>query len=142
MLYLSVSSSAQPLVLCSCQPYNRRRKQVRSLPLPLHAFHDDKLKLYAQKCDGTRPTCRQCIAHGRGLDCEYADPYTPTRSELLQEYLARLQRRAESSEENTTPRNARVAAGLLFLRQFLIKRLMTFMLNAFLSSGMLHTCNS
>ncbi|KAI5123184.1 hypothetical protein M0805_003951 [Coniferiporia weirii] len=51
-----------------------------------------------QKCDGVHPICTQCSTNGRELDCEYSDGYTPTRTEILQEYLASLQNRLDVLE--------------------------------------------
>ncbi|KAL5511036.1 hypothetical protein ACEPAH_4251 [Sanghuangporus vaninii] len=50
------------------------------------------------RCDGNRPICGQCSSNGRELDCEYSDGFAPTRTELLQEYLARLQSRVQTLE--------------------------------------------
>ena len=83
-------------------------QQETKAGMPTFCFLTQASHSLLEKCDGTRPTCQQCIAHGRGLDCEYADPYTPTRSEILQDYLARLQQRAETSEAQDVPDNTQL----------------------------------
>ncbi|THH04594.1 hypothetical protein EW145_g5404 [Phellinidium pouzarii] len=64
-------------------------------------FH---IPLFFQKCDGTRPICLKCSTNGRELDCEYSDGYLPTRTEMLQEYLVRLQNRVDTLESARSQR--------------------------------------
>ncbi|EJD02547.1 uncharacterized protein FOMMEDRAFT_168970 [Fomitiporia mediterranea MF3/22] len=56
------------------------------------------------RCDGARPVCTQCATNGRELDCEYTDGFGPTRTEILQEYLARLQSRVQVLETSHAQR--------------------------------------
>ena len=46
----------------------------------------------------------QCSSNGREMDCEYTDTFAPTRTEILEEYLARLQSRVDQLENgNVVP---------------------------------------
>ena len=59
-----------------------------------------------QRCDGARPVCTQCIRGGRLDDCEYTDTQGRTRTQILEENVARLQARIqelENPEEASAP---------------------------------------
>ncbi|KAI5122011.1 hypothetical protein M0805_008003 [Coniferiporia weirii] len=51
------------------------------------------------RCDGLRPICAQCSRRNRGDDCEYTDKNGPTRTEILEGSLARLQARIKELEQ-------------------------------------------
>ncbi|EJD07551.1 uncharacterized protein FOMMEDRAFT_115859 [Fomitiporia mediterranea MF3/22] len=52
------------------------------------------------RCDGLRPICTQCSRRNRIDDCEYTDDATgPTRTQILEETLARLQARVKELEK-------------------------------------------
>ncbi|KAL5492393.1 hypothetical protein ACEPAI_3840 [Sanghuangporus weigelae] len=52
------------------------------------------------KCDGLRPVCTQCSSRNRVDDCEYTDATSgPTRTQILEEQLARLQTRLKELEK-------------------------------------------
>ncbi|KAL5536926.1 hypothetical protein ACEPAF_749 [Sanghuangporus sanghuang] len=52
------------------------------------------------KCDGLRPVCTQCSSRNRIDDCEYTDATSgPTRTQILEEQLARLQARVKELEK-------------------------------------------
>jgi hypothetical protein len=56
-------------------------------------------KFAAQKCDGQRPTCSQCLKSARPGDaCEYADAGR-TRAQMLEENISRLEARIRELEE-------------------------------------------
>ncbi|KAG2141400.1 uncharacterized protein EDB93DRAFT_1252543 [Suillus bovinus] len=57
------------------------------------------------KCDGTRPTCSQCVRGNRPDDCEYTDGQGRSRTNMLEQEISRLQARIQELEhpENTTP---------------------------------------
>lgn len=57
------------------------------------------------RCDGTRPTCSQCIRGNRPDDCEYTDGQGRPRTHMLEQEITRLQARIQELEnpEHTTP---------------------------------------
>ncbi|KAL5498483.1 hypothetical protein ACEPAH_1836 [Sanghuangporus vaninii] len=50
------------------------------------------------KCDGVRPFCTPCINANRADDCEYTDNQSITRTQLLEENVARLESRLQELE--------------------------------------------
>ncbi|KLO16068.1 hypothetical protein SCHPADRAFT_870268 [Schizopora paradoxa] len=54
------------------------------------------------RCDGARPFCTQCIRGGRQEDCEYTDNQGRTRTQVLEENVARLQARIQELENPDT----------------------------------------
>lgn len=67
---------------------------------------DAFFNIWAKKCDGARPICDQCAKTLRPQDCEYTDNQGRTRTEVLEENVARLQsriRELECPEEVTAP---------------------------------------
>ncbi|KAF9464608.1 hypothetical protein BDZ94DRAFT_1297108 [Collybia nuda] len=52
------------------------------------------------KCDGTRPVCRQCDKMNRGHSCAYDDKQQKSRTQLLKEQLAMLEKRLQELESN------------------------------------------
>ncbi|EGN93479.1 hypothetical protein SERLA73DRAFT_172094 [Serpula lacrymans var. lacrymans S7.3] len=52
----------------------------------------------ACRCDGARPTCGQCIRGDRIDDCEYTDGQTRSRTQMLEDDVARLQARIHELE--------------------------------------------
>ncbi|KAL5514513.1 hypothetical protein ACEPAG_2602 [Sanghuangporus baumii] len=50
------------------------------------------------KCDGVRPICTPCIDANRADDCEYTDNHSITRTQLLEENVARLESRLQELE--------------------------------------------
>src|SRR5262249_54187141 len=76
---------------------SRKRKMVRS--------EHDGAKMATehfllQKCCGTRPICRQCVKMNRGHECEYDDKIEKSRTQKLEEKLARLESRIRELEAN------------------------------------------
>lgn len=57
------------------------------------------------RCDGTRPTCGQCIRGNRLDDCEYTDVHGRSRTHMLEQEIVRLQARVHELEhpEHITP---------------------------------------
>ena len=62
---------------------------------PLHLVDSITLtnRTYAQRCDGVKPACFQCVRADRGSECEYDDGTTKTATQLLYEKLHRLEKR-------------------------------------------------
>ncbi|EIW79508.1 hypothetical protein CONPUDRAFT_125823 [Coniophora puteana RWD-64-598 SS2] len=50
------------------------------------------------RCDGTRPVCGQCTRGNRSEDCEYTDGQRPSRTQTLENDVARLQARIQELE--------------------------------------------
>lgn len=72
----------------------KKRKHVRASLLQL----DHHTLTPCQKCDGGRPVCGPCIRSRRETECEYLDGPRPSRKQLLEEQIARLQERVEELE--------------------------------------------
>ncbi|KAL5490690.1 hypothetical protein ACEPAI_5524 [Sanghuangporus weigelae] len=54
------------------------------------------------KCDATKPVCRQCVKANRADECDYDDGRQKSRTQILQEKIAKLEdriRELESAEE-------------------------------------------
>ncbi|KAH9829682.1 uncharacterized protein C8Q71DRAFT_863060 [Rhodofomes roseus] len=51
------------------------------------------------KCDGGRPVCGPCIRSHRETECEYLDGPRPSRKQVLEDQIARLQERVQQLEE-------------------------------------------
>ncbi|KZS98782.1 hypothetical protein SISNIDRAFT_499010 [Sistotremastrum niveocremeum HHB9708] len=45
------------------------------------------------KCDATKPVCHQCLKANRGDECEYDDGKSKSRTQMLQDKMAKLQER-------------------------------------------------
>lgn len=56
------------------------------------------LTMTLQKCDGGRPVCGPCIRSRRETECEYLDGPRPSRKQVLEEQIARLQERVQELE--------------------------------------------
>ncbi|KAH9922618.1 uncharacterized protein B0H18DRAFT_879225 [Fomitopsis serialis] len=52
------------------------------------------------KCDGGRPICGPCIRSHREAECEYLDGPRPSRKQVLEEEIARLQERVQELEQS------------------------------------------
>ncbi|TCD63276.1 hypothetical protein EIP91_005766 [Steccherinum ochraceum] len=50
------------------------------------------------KCDGVRPVCTQCIKASRGNECKYHDKKQISRTQLLQQKVAKLEARLRELE--------------------------------------------
>ncbi|KAH7929262.1 hypothetical protein BV22DRAFT_1125875 [Leucogyrophana mollusca] len=50
------------------------------------------------RCDGARPTCGQCVRGNRVDDCEYTDGQRRSRTQTLEEDIARLRARVQELE--------------------------------------------
>ncbi|TRM59828.1 hypothetical protein BD626DRAFT_461896 [Schizophyllum amplum] len=55
----------------------------------------------SQKCDGTRPVCRQCIKMNRADECEFDDKKQKSRTQKLREKLAMLEKKVRELEADT-----------------------------------------
>ncbi len=53
---------------------------------------------------------------GREMDCEYTDSFNPTRTELLEDYLAQLQQRARELEAGRASRHSTSGKGVSKMR--------------------------
>ncbi|KAF8070708.1 hypothetical protein FPV67DRAFT_1038357 [Lyophyllum atratum] len=51
------------------------------------------------RCDGTKPSCQQCVRAKKGDTCEYDDGKGKTRTQLLRENIARLEQRVRELED-------------------------------------------
>lgn len=51
-----------------------------------------------QKCDATRPVCKQCVKMNRPDECEYDDKKQKSRTQKLREKLAMLEERLKELE--------------------------------------------
>lgn len=58
-----------------------------------------------------RPICTQCTDSGREMDCEYTDNFNATRTELLEDQVAQLQRKLRDLEAGRIPRAGKKATG-------------------------------
>lgn len=53
----------------------------------------------AQRCDGSKPACGQCVSKGREEDCEYtSDTQGLTKTQLLEENISLLEQRIRELE--------------------------------------------
>ena len=61
--------------------------------------------LYIQKCDGIRPICSQCVKANREAECQYHDKKQISRTQLLQQKVAKLEARLREleSEQSDSP---------------------------------------
>ncbi|KAG1850800.1 hypothetical protein DFJ58DRAFT_429786 [Suillus subalutaceus] len=81
----------------------------RALSQPLGGLQRGKACIACRRrkvrCDGTRPTCGQCIRGNRPDDCEYTDGQGRSRTHMLEQDIVRLQARIQDLEhpEQTTP---------------------------------------
>ncbi|KZT03463.1 uncharacterized protein LAESUDRAFT_729034 [Laetiporus sulphureus 93-53] len=50
------------------------------------------------KCDGLRPVCTQCLKSNRGADCQYYEKKHISRTQLLQQKVAKLEARLRELE--------------------------------------------
>jgi hypothetical protein len=57
------------------------------------------LTSYPQRCDGTKPSCQQCVRAKKGDACEYDDGKGKTRTQLLRENIVRLEQRIRELED-------------------------------------------
>ena len=48
-----------------------------------------------QRCDGTHPICGQCDRASRAEDCEYVNGQQPSKVQLLEETISRLEARIQ-----------------------------------------------
>lgn len=55
------------------------------------------------KCDGMRPVCRQCNRLNRAHACQYDDSLQKSRTQMLNEQLAALEKRLQELESLSTP---------------------------------------
>ncbi|KAG6866776.1 hypothetical protein C0991_011435 [Blastosporella zonata] len=51
------------------------------------------------RCDGSKPSCQQCIRAKKGEACEYDDGKGKTRTQLLREHIDRLEQRIRELED-------------------------------------------
>ncbi|KLO15342.1 hypothetical protein SCHPADRAFT_902493 [Schizopora paradoxa] len=51
------------------------------------------------KCDATKPVCRQCVKANRADECEYDDGRQKSRTQILQEKIAKLEDRIRELEQ-------------------------------------------
>ena len=53
---------------------------------------------WLQKCDGGWPACGRCVRAAHGEDCEYLDEQGQTRTQILEQSIARLETRIRELE--------------------------------------------
>ncbi|KII91885.1 hypothetical protein PLICRDRAFT_38761 [Plicaturopsis crispa FD-325 SS-3] len=58
------------------------------------------------RCDGQRPVCGQCQRANRNEDCEYTDGQGRSRTQLLEEDIARLEARVQELEHPEEPQES------------------------------------
>ncbi|KAG6920237.1 hypothetical protein DXG01_005006 [Tephrocybe rancida] len=51
------------------------------------------------RCDGSKPSCQQCVRAKKGEVCEYDDGKGKTRTQLLREHILRLEQRIRELED-------------------------------------------
>ncbi|CAL1703325.1 unnamed protein product [Somion occarium] len=58
------------------------------------------------KCDGTRPVCSQCMKANREAECQYHDKKQISRTQLLQQKVAKLEARLRELESEQSDSSA------------------------------------
>ncbi|KAH9926098.1 uncharacterized protein B0H18DRAFT_1085062 [Fomitopsis serialis] len=58
------------------------------------------------KCDGLRPVCSQCLKANRGVDCQYHEKKHVSRTQLLQQKVAKLEARLRELESEQAESSA------------------------------------
>ena len=83
-----LTGSGRWSVLLAIMPFSAIEKWLSLTCLPL----------FAQKCDGTKPACQQCVRAKKSDCCEYDDGKGKTRTQLLKETIAKLEQRVRQLE--------------------------------------------
>ncbi|TDL20139.1 hypothetical protein BD410DRAFT_899724 [Rickenella mellea] len=62
------------------------------------------------KCDATKPVCRQCVKANRSDDCEYDDGRQKSRTQILQEKIAKLEDRIRELDSSASDSSSSLAS--------------------------------
>lgn len=89
---MKVVTPLQRGMACLCC---RKRKMVILTHLP---YRPSTLTATCQKCDGLRPVCTQCLKANRGTECQYHEKKHISRTQLLQQKVAKLEARLRELE--------------------------------------------